>query len=151
MSDTASVARGSKAPLFGRVTSGPTRQNDVWGSGHYGSGRKGRLHHGLDLLANPGEAVTSPVDGVIVRQAAPYTDDPRYGGVLIRGTGPWTGFEIKLFYVESHVRGAVRIGEVVGHAQDVRRRYPGIGNHVHIEVRRHGIELDPAELFGPRS
>jgi hypothetical protein len=60
----------------------------------------------------------------------------------------WTGYEVKIFYVDGLFQGKAQAGDVIGHAQDVSRRYAGITNHVHLEVREHGCELSPAELFG---
>jgi hypothetical protein len=37
---------------------------------------------------------------------------------------------------------------VIGRAQDVRVRYPGITNHVHLEVRFNGAEQSPLNSFG---
>lgn len=135
-------------PVFSRVTSGATRLTDAWGSGQYGAGRGGRTHHGLDIDAFPGEAVYSPIDGTLVREAHPYADDPGFRGVVIRGTGEWEGYEVKLFYVDGLFSGDTRAGRLVGRAQDLSVRYAGITNHIHVEVRFRGLELSPQEMFG---
>jgi murein DD-endopeptidase MepM/ murein hydrolase activator NlpD len=134
--------------MFSPVTIGPTRRTDAWGSGQYGAGRGDRRHHGLDIVARPTEAICSPIDGTVVREAYPYANDRRFRGLVIRGTGSWDGYEVKLFYVDGHFSGQVRAGQVVGRAQDLSGRYPGITNHVHLEVRERGRELSPSELFG---
>ena len=74
--------------------------------------------------------------------------DSRYRGVVINGTGEWKGFEVKVFYVEGSFSGPVRVGDIVGQAQNVARKYPGITNHVHLEVRKNGKVLSPFEVFG---
>src|SRR5262249_44317344 len=123
-------------PHFSAITNGPSRRTDAWGSGQYGAGRGGRKHHGLDIVARPAESIHSPIDGDLVREARPYATDRRFTGVVIRGTGSWLGYEVKLFYVDGEFSGPVRAGDVVGHAQDLAVKYPGITNHVHFEVRK---------------
>jgi leukocyte cell-derived chemotaxin-2 len=84
----------------------------------------------------------------VIREAHPYANDPRFRGVVIRGTGSWTGYEVKLFYVDGLFTGDAQAGQVIGRAQDLIGRYPGITNHVHLEIRKRGRELLPNELFG---
>ena len=136
-------------PVFHAVTSGAVRGTDRYGSGKFGVSRDGgkRSHQGLDLVAFPGEKVLSPIEGIVVREARPYRDDPKYGGLVISGTGDWKGFEVKMFYVQGIKMGRVRAGEVVGTAQDLGKKYPGITNHVHMEVRLHGLVISPASMF----
>ena len=127
--------------------SGAIRRPDSWGAGHFGAGRGSRVHHGVDFAAAPGEEVFSPIDGDVVRQAVPYADDPRYVGVVIRGAGAWIGIEVRLFYVVGERSGPVKAGERVGRAQSLLGKYPGIGNHVHLEVRQGTRVLSPDEAF----
>jgi hypothetical protein len=91
--------------------------------------------------------VFSPIDGQVLREAIPYRNDPSFRGVVIQGIGEWLGYEVKLFYVQGIVSGPVRAGQAVGTAQDLGGRYPGITNHVHLEVRRGGMVIDPDQLF----
>jgi hypothetical protein len=106
------------------------------------------LHRGLDLIAEPGEIVFSPIDGTIDREAIPYANDPRYRGVVITGTGDWQGYEVKLFYVDGLFSGPVQAGSIIGRAQDLRAKYSGITNHIHVEVRMDGRLIAPFEAFG---
>jgi hypothetical protein len=136
-------------PVFHKVTTGAVRGTDKYGSGKFGMSRDGgkRSHQGLDLVALPGEKVLAPMEGIVEREARPYKDDPRYRGVVIKGTGDWKGYEVKMFYVQGMKMGRVRAGEVVGTAQDLGKKYPGITNHVHMEVRLHGLVISPAAMF----
>jgi murein DD-endopeptidase MepM/ murein hydrolase activator NlpD len=131
------------------ITAHPTvvRGEDDWGSGAFGAPRGERTHRGIDIAAAPGEPVLSPCDGEVVREAAPYDDDPHYSGLLLHGRGDWEGCAIKLFYLTGPHEGFVQAGEVIGHAQDIAARYPGITGHIHIEVRLHGEIVDPTPLF----
>ncbi len=124
-----------------------TRRSDIHGSGQYGAGRGSRKHQGVDVVAYPGERVFSPISGEIVRESFPYAEDLSYRGLVIRGTGDWSGYEIKIFYVEGLNCGPVVPGSPIGFAQDLSRRYPGITNHVHVEVRRNGQVMPLTDLY----
>jgi hypothetical protein len=126
-----------------------SRGIDRWGSGEFGASRdqSHRLHQGLDIRATAGEEVYSPIGGIVLREAVPYRDDGSYRGVVIRGEGEWSGYEVKVFYVDGAFCGAVQPGQVVGSAQDLTRRYRGITNHIHVEVRQAGRLLSPQELW----
>jgi leukocyte cell-derived chemotaxin-2 len=132
---------------FHDVTSTGARQRDKWGFGSFGAGRGGRPHQGVDFAVRAGDDVLSPVDGLILRPAAPYKDDPRFDGVVIEGSGPWTGVEVKIFYVAGERSGSIKAGERIGRAQNVASKYPGITNHVHLEVRVGGRLLTPDAAY----
>lgn len=134
-------------PSLTRPIDNPTRRHDSWGSGQYRALRGGRLHDGLDIIARPGERIKSPIDGVIYKDVQAYKDDPSFRGVRIRGEGQWKGYDVKILYVQGSFSGAVRAGEEIGMAQDLSKRYPGIKNHIHLEVRKNGIKVSPASLF----
>ncbi len=117
-----------------------------YGWGQSGASRdRGRRHHqGLDVLASPGEPVFSPIDGIIFREAIPY---PPFSGLLIRGTGAYAGYEVKLFYVDGLWCGPCLAGSVIGYAEILAVKYPGIPNHVHMEVRRGGALVSPQDTY----
>ena len=114
----------------------PTGQSvrglDKHGSGEYGAGRGGRLHRGADYICIPGQEVVSPITGTIIRIAKPYKGDD-YSGLLIRNSN----VEIKLFYLKPSPRIvgiSVKIGDVIGTAQDISKKYPGMIPHVHLQI-----------------
>jgi murein DD-endopeptidase MepM/ murein hydrolase activator NlpD len=117
-----------------------------WGSGQFGAPRDNhsRAHRGLDVVASPGDLVFSPVDGNVIREASPYFP---FSGVLIQGTGEYASYRVKLFYVRVFMCGPVRAGTLIGRVEDLRWKYPGITNHVHIEVRRDGKIVSPLEAY----
>jgi peptidoglycan LD-endopeptidase LytH len=134
--------------MFHSIVSGSmsSRGVDKYGSGQFNARRDGgrRRHQGLDISARAGEAVYSPVDGTVIREAIPYAP---FTGLLIRGTGEYTGYEVKLFYVRGLRCGSVRAGDQIGWAEDLKVKYLEITNHVHMEVRRQGVLLSPFEMY----
>jgi len=126
-----------------------SRTHDQFGSGQFGSSRDhgSRFHQGLDVVASPREMIFSPIRGKVVREALPYKNDLSVRGVVIRGIGEWTGYEIKIFYADGLISGEVAPGQHIAFAEDLSRKYPGITNHVHIEVRCKGRVVPPQDLF----
>ncbi len=116
------------------------RRQDRWGSGHFGASRGSRSHGGIDLTADVGEAILSPIDGEITRVAYPYSGDLTYQGAVIVDA---SGLEVRIYYIEGVELGPVKAGDRIGTAQNLRRRYPDINNHVHLEVRVGGSKVDP--------
>lgn len=126
------------------------RADDPWGSGKFGaprsSGGRRYAHQGLDVECRPGNPVTAPVTGILVREARPYAGP--YSGVLI--DAGWC--RVKLFYFEpdrSLFGTLVQQGQVLGVAQDVATpRYPGMTPHIHTEIRGADNELiNPSGLI----
>lgn len=120
------------------------RGNDKWGSGLYGASRGGRKHRGADFICIPGQEVWAPTRGMVVRIAYPYAEpykDIMYSGILIEAND----CAIKMFYFEplkTILKTTVEEGQLVGHAQDISVRYPGMIPHVHLEI----LSMNP-ELF----
>jgi len=137
------------ARLFHPITDGGmhSRVRDSFGSGQPGAPRGSHLHKGIDVVTRPMQRILSPIDGDVIREAFPYPDDPAMRGILIRGVGDHAGFEVKLFYVLGLFSGRTKAGGLIGHAQDLTTKYPGITNHVHLEVFRNRLQIDPREPF----
>ena len=116
------------------------REGDAWGDGRFGASRGDRLHKGVDFLATEGERISAPCDGVVRRIGQCYVDTDEYKLIEIHAAGAL----VRVFYVTPGVApgDAVSIGDTIGHAQDISRRYaPGMHNHVHLEVRLTGSVL----------
>jgi len=138
--------------LINPVKNGKVRNSDKWGKGHYGASRGSRAHNGLDIEAQHKQDIASPIDGTVVRKPYPYADDTRYTGVFLEGTAKYKGYSIKIFYVNpsSGIIGkTVQAGDKIGEAQDLTNKYPGITNHVHIEVKIGSKYEDPGKLIKP--
>lgn len=145
--DSAAAVNQEIAALI--VANQKSRIRDSWGSGQFSAQRDGgtRKHSGLDVVAQPGENIYAPFDGQIVREAVAYNNDKSYRGVVLRGTGSWALHEIKILYVEGIISGGVTKGQLIGTAQNLTTKYPGITNHVHVEVTKAGAKIDPFEIW----
>jgi len=124
-----------------------SRGSDTFGSGRFGASRGGRKHQGLDIEALRGQQVFAPIPGIITREAVPYANDLRYKGVLLEGSGAWSGYTVKIFYVDGIKSGEVASGELIGYVQNLQIKYPGITNHIHVEVRFKGRVIDPFSIW----
>ncbi|MCO6487427.1 MAG: peptidoglycan DD-metalloendopeptidase family protein [Phaeodactylibacter sp.] len=129
------------------LTGQRSRAHDAWGSGQYGAPRGGRKHQGLDIRAAPFQKVFAPFPGTITREAAPYRDDHRYRGLVLQGSGAWKDYTLKIFYVQGIVSGEVGAGSQIGYVQNLGLKYPGITNHIHVEVRKGKQLVDPFSIW----
>ena len=126
---------------------GGTIRDDSHGSGFYGASRGTYDHKGIDLtlLFGPGQDIFAPITGRFDRIAYPYPDDTEtMGGVFSN-----RDIAIKMFYFkpdESLLRRRVTMGQVVGVAQDISLKYPGMTPHVHLQVGDEG-EINPLILM----
>lgn len=118
-------------------THGAVRAYDAFGSGQFGAIRDAgkRRHEGVDYVAAPGAEVHAPISGQIARLAYAYGGQGGYRVVEI--VNPETKINARVFYVAPTVEvgDVVVAGQVIGTAQDLNTRYPGITNHVHVELR----------------
>ena len=112
---------------------------------------RSRQHEGIDLVATPGEPVVAPVPCYFVRLADPYEDkkDALLFGCLLRTVDSWN---IKILYMKPLASlkpgELVKRGDIIGHAQSLQHLYPGITDHIHIELYRpHGERIDPTGYF----
>lgn len=138
---------------WAKIIAGQTLRSDSAGDGRYGAPRGSRKHRGVDLLVtSPGQVIYAPFDAKATRVAYPYADDLRWTGIELAGSGDWTGYSVKMFYMEPYqalIGGMVNKGEPIGTAQAISTKYPGQGmrDHVHVELWKDGVNLDPTKLL----
>lgn len=126
------------------------RKCDSYGCGNFGASRDGgkRSHMGQDYISREGQPVFSPIRGSVSAGAA-YADGryPELRRVTITGTAA----RINLMYVlpDISVGQTVEAGELIGYSQSLQNRYPGIPDHVHVEVSISGVKVDPIPYFKP--
>lgn len=141
----------SESTLFCSPTgSNAVRGSDSFGQGRFAAPRGARLHNGVDFNVEAGGDVYSPIFGQIVRVAVPYKSDDRFRGLVIEGVGRYAGYSAKLFYLDplkEIVGKTVKQGELIGTAQDLTIKYPGITNHIHFEITLKGTQIDPSRFL----
>jgi len=119
----------------------PIRGDDEHGSGFWHAPRGNRLHNGVDFSCYPGTQILAPVSGVMTKEGYPYADDLDYRYVEITTPG---GDCHRVFYISPVSNDDVVAGQtIIGYAQDLTTRYPGITNHVHYEIKRGDEYINP--------
>lgn len=120
----------------------PRRGIDRHGSGAWGAPRGARTHKGVDYACYPGTEILSPRNGVCTKLGYPYGDDLSFRYVEITDERET---RIRFFYVTPALAegDAVKAGDLIGTAQDIVARYPGITGHIHVEMVRDGNHLNP--------
>ena len=135
---------------FVNPTGKGVRTHDAFGDGEFGASRDGgaREHEGVDYISNVGQAVKAPISGFVTKIGFAYADDQRLQYVEI--SNPAIRYVTRVFYLVPEVREgqAVRIGQEIGEARSLQSRYPGITNHVHLEIARMGgARIDATRLI----
>lgn len=131
---------GDGQPDFANPTGHDVRGCDDYGCGSFDAERDaGRRHHeGVDFDATPRQAVEAPISGFVSRIGFAYPGDHRYRFVEIEN--PALHYEARVFYVDPsvHEGQAIHVGQPIGRDHSLEPRYPGITNHVHLEIERLG-------------
>lgn len=145
--------------IFPPVDGASVRQQDTWGHGAYGSSRgKFRKHRGVDFAVPAGSYISSPVTGEIDRITAVY-NDPTLNGPLqaiVVKNFDTPDHEAKILYVKPAVGiypGAkVTAGvTVLGESQTLQLHYPGITEHIHIQIKNSDGDMVPVSRRGLRN
>lgn len=125
---------------FVNPTGEAPRACDDYGCGDFGARRDAgeRRHEGVDYDAVAGQEIRSPISGYVTKIGMAYADDGRYRFVEV--TNPALRYVTRVFYINPTVTEgqAVRLGQVIGAQHSLQARYPGITNHVHVEIARVG-------------
>jgi len=147
----------SASPRFKNPTGGGKRGCDVFGCGGFGQSRDQgtRKHEGQDYLGYVGQEVLATQSGTVTKIGYPYGDNLAFRYIEITQEqkdlfSPEVDITVvREFYVlplpTISVGTYIRVGRAVGVMQNLNGRYPGISNHVHLEMRRNGVLLDPSK------
>jgi len=121
---------------------------DKSGCGYYLANRGNRKHLGIDVITTKGQIIKSPINGIL-RRLYPYSNTTIITGYAIKNGDT----EVKLFYVDwldaNETGKPIKVGDVLGTAQDIAGYYKdnSMTNHIHIEVWKNGINVDPTLYF----
>lgn len=122
------------------------RKCDSWGCGNFGASRDGgkRKHKGQDYTVTAGQPVYAPISGTLTTGPA-YASGIHPEMRLVKITDGTTA--VNLMYVLPSAGGQVSKGERIGTAQSLQGLYPGIPDHIHVEVVIAGVKVDPSPYF----
>jgi len=99
-------------------------------------------------VARTGQDVVAVTGGEVTNVGYPYGDDLSFRYVEITGSD---GYVAREFYIQpgANVQTGARVqaAQVLGTQQRLGGRYPGITEHVHVEIRRSGRLIDPTTLI----
>ena len=136
----------------------PIRGSDSWGNGALGASRKRNgkryAHKGSDYRVTAGQAIVSPIQGIVKRHGIAYVNSNLHL-IVIKGTGVHEDLYAKVLYISPTVPPFqnVKLGDIIGYAQSLQSLYPNITEHIHFELWKHaekksqgGILLDPKTL-----
>lgn len=144
---------GDGAGDFVNPTGKAPRLHDAFGYGEFGASRDGgsRHHEGVDYTADADQAVAAPISGFVTKIGYAYGGDTSLKFVEI--TNPAIGYVARAFYVDPGVAvgQAVRLGQTIGTVASLQSHYPGITDHVHLEVMRSGERLNAETLIVART
>jgi murein DD-endopeptidase MepM/ murein hydrolase activator NlpD len=143
---------GDGAPDFANPTGAAPRGHDAFGDGEFGARRDGgtRAHEGVDYIAQAGQAVRAPMSGYVTKIGFAYAGDTELKFVEI--TNPALGYAARAFYVNPGVEvgQTVRLGQTIGAVASLQGHYPGITDHVHLEILAPGGDrVNAAQLITP--
>ena len=137
------------------------RECDGMGCGHYGAPRGNRTHKGIDILAEVGTYIFAPFRCYISKLSGQvYAGTNHYRYVEIKGLGIYRMFTMRLFYLDQVFTGTLNQiltnhegkkllkGATIGVVQDIASHHGGgMGNHVHVELKIFGIQVNPTPFF----
>lgn len=143
---------GDGADDFANPTGAAPRGHDDFGDGFFGARRDGgsRAHEGVDYVAEAGQAVRAPMSGYVTKIGYAYAGDT--GLTFVEITNPALGYAARAFYVSPGVElgQAVRLGQPIGQVESLQGHYPGITDHVHLEILAPGGDrVNAAALITP--
>jgi murein DD-endopeptidase MepM/ murein hydrolase activator NlpD len=95
--------------------------------------------------------VKAPISGYVTKIGYAYAGSSDLKFVEI--TNPALGYVARAFYVTPGVEvgQTVRLGQTIGAVESLQDHYPGITDHVHLEVMQPGGErVNAAELITPK-
>jgi len=143
---------GDGAADFANPTGQAPRTHDDFGEGFYRASRDGgsREHEGVDYTGTPGQTVKAPLSGYVTKIGWAY--DNSRGLKFVEITNPALGYQARVFYISPGVEvgDVVAVGDPVGTLMTLQSRYPGITDHVHLEIMRSGKRLDAGSVIAAR-
>jgi murein DD-endopeptidase MepM/ murein hydrolase activator NlpD len=128
------------------------REHDAFGYGHFGARRDGgtREHEGVDYVGFAGQDVLAPIAGKVTGMGYAYGNAPDLKYIEI--TNAALHHKVRVFYVDPQVAIGeyVEMGEEIGVLKTLQHKYPGITDHVHMELYAGGQRINAEEMIVAR-
>jgi murein DD-endopeptidase MepM/ murein hydrolase activator NlpD len=144
---------GDGQPDIANPTGQAPREADAYGEGRFHASRDGgeREHEGVDYASTAGQAVEAPISGFVSKIGYAYPDNQTLRYVEI--DNPALHLTARVFYVRPKVEvgQAVAVGHPIAQALSLQGRYPGITDHVHLEIAERGRKVDAQTLIVARN
>lgn len=100
-----------------------------------------RMHHGVDVAAPTGTAITAPGAGVITHAEMGFNGSARWGNTVVIDHGDgWSTLYAHMHIIDVEVGEVVQAGSQIG---EVGSTGASTGPHVHVELRHNGERIDP--------
>jgi murein DD-endopeptidase MepM/ murein hydrolase activator NlpD/Zn-dependent protease with chaperone function len=102
-------------------------------------------HHGVDLTAARGTRIHAPAAGTVRVATERYAQGPHYGTVIVLAHGEgWQTVYAHLDRLDVAEGDHVAQGQLIGRVGSTGK---ATGPHVHVEVHRDGVRVDPATVI----
>lgn len=99
------------------------------------------MHHGVDVAAPLGTAITAPAAGVVSHAEMGFDGSARWGNTVVIDHGDgWSTLYAHMHTIDVEVGEVVQAGSQIG---EVGSTGASTGPHVHVELRYNGERLDP--------
>jgi len=123
------------------------RGDDRWGSGYFGAPRGDHKHNGVDFAVDKGSAVCALRAGRVSKIGFPYNPADKHKGHLRYVEITVGELRFRYFYIHPIVEKnqTVDVDQPIGIAQGLRTIYPGITDHVHLEI----MNIERTKYFDP--
>lgn len=135
------------------------RGSDPTGNGWFGASRGSRKHKGVDIVVVPGEDIFAMMSGTVTKLGYVYSN-PKQGKpvmrfVEIQNTIEGDHYKLWQMYVSPSVEKGQEIeqNQIIGKAQDIADYHKSeddeheMKNHVHIQLWKNGVLVDPEPLI----
>jgi len=123
----------------------PIRGSDPQGQGHYGAPRGTGKHNGVDVSCYKGSVILSITGGMVTKIGYPYDPGDKKKGHLRYVQVTFDETNYRYFYIDPFVSvgESVKPEDPLGVSQGLTEIYLGITDHIHFEIKRDGIYLNP--------
>ena len=131
------------------------RGSDPTGNGWFGASRGTRTHKGVDIVVAPGEEIFAMISGKVTKLGYVYSNPkeakPTMRFVEIESKIEGDHYRLWQMYVSPTVEKGDQVeqNQIIGKAQDIADYHNSdkMKNHVHVQLWRNGVLIDPEPMI----